>query len=302
MGKIEDKLNYLRETKGAIKTAIEEKGVSVADTDTFRSYADKIAAISGGGGDIPTIKAVAGPHIGETGTPKVTATTAEGVVTLTFDYLKGATGAAGKDGAAGAAGPKGDTGPQGPKGDKGDPGMEVENTSSGEKVRLVIAREKPAEKSGYVTLWVQYEGYSGCFVGDTLIYTPDGYKKIEDLAAGDKIYSYNFDTKEIEEDTVMYLHMPKKNETVKLTLEDGVVLEGTPTHTIYDYTTDKWIEIKDYNIGEVIYNKDKQPIKIVDKELITRDDDIVVYDFTITKNHSYFISKDNVLVHNLATV
>ena len=42
---ISDKLNYLLETKQAIKQALIDKGQEVADTDTFRSYADKIASI-----------------------------------------------------------------------------------------------------------------------------------------------------------------------------------------------------------------------------------------------------------------
>lgn len=50
MGTIEQKVDYLKETKQAIRAAIEEKGVSVADTDSFRSYASKIGTISGGGG------------------------------------------------------------------------------------------------------------------------------------------------------------------------------------------------------------------------------------------------------------
>ena len=45
----EKKLAYLQGTKDAIKNAIIAKGQAVSDTDTFRSYADKIAAISGGG-------------------------------------------------------------------------------------------------------------------------------------------------------------------------------------------------------------------------------------------------------------
>lgn len=43
-----DKLSYLQGTKEAIKAAIINHGVSVADTDTFRSYADKIRAITSG--------------------------------------------------------------------------------------------------------------------------------------------------------------------------------------------------------------------------------------------------------------
>ena len=45
MGTIADKLTYLSDTKTAIKDAIVAKGISVADTDTFRSYADKVAEI-----------------------------------------------------------------------------------------------------------------------------------------------------------------------------------------------------------------------------------------------------------------
>lgn len=53
--KTEKKLAYLQGTKDAIRNAIIAKGQAVSDTDTFRSYADKIAAISGGGGQNDTI-------------------------------------------------------------------------------------------------------------------------------------------------------------------------------------------------------------------------------------------------------
>ena len=49
MGTIAEKLTYLADTKTAIRAAIEDKGITVSDSDTFRSYADKISGISGGG-------------------------------------------------------------------------------------------------------------------------------------------------------------------------------------------------------------------------------------------------------------
>lgn len=49
---ISDKLTYLEGTKSAIKDAIVAKGVAVEDTATFRSYAEKIGEISGGGGKV----------------------------------------------------------------------------------------------------------------------------------------------------------------------------------------------------------------------------------------------------------
>lgn len=48
-----DKLNKLLETKQAIKQAIIDKGVAVADTDTFASYATKIREITTGSNSIP---------------------------------------------------------------------------------------------------------------------------------------------------------------------------------------------------------------------------------------------------------
>lgn len=45
MGNIKQKLEYLKDTKEAIKTAIIEKGGSVADNATFRSLADRVSNI-----------------------------------------------------------------------------------------------------------------------------------------------------------------------------------------------------------------------------------------------------------------
>lgn len=42
---LQDNLNYLEETKGLIKQALIDKEVNVSDTDSFRSYADKIRNI-----------------------------------------------------------------------------------------------------------------------------------------------------------------------------------------------------------------------------------------------------------------
>ena len=53
MGSIAEKLEYLNETKTQIKTVLTNKGVTIADTDTFRSYADKIANLK----TTPTLQA-----------------------------------------------------------------------------------------------------------------------------------------------------------------------------------------------------------------------------------------------------
>lgn len=44
------KLDYLEETKQLLRAAIEEKGQTINDSDSFRSYVDKVRAITTGGG------------------------------------------------------------------------------------------------------------------------------------------------------------------------------------------------------------------------------------------------------------
>ena len=55
---IKQELQTLLNTKGEIRQAIINKGVAVADADTFRSYAEKIESISGGGGGSDTFEAL----------------------------------------------------------------------------------------------------------------------------------------------------------------------------------------------------------------------------------------------------
>lgn len=50
MGTIADKLNKLRDTKERLRDALIEKGQSVADTEPFSVYPDKVLAISSGAG------------------------------------------------------------------------------------------------------------------------------------------------------------------------------------------------------------------------------------------------------------
>ena len=52
MGTINEKLNYLLQTKENIKQAIKGKGVEITDSDSFRSYAEKIETIKAGRDDI----------------------------------------------------------------------------------------------------------------------------------------------------------------------------------------------------------------------------------------------------------
>lgn len=68
MGTLKEKLSYLSETKEAIKQALIKQQVTVTDEDTFRSYADKIAGIEGGGGGSKVISTMPASNAGSINT------------------------------------------------------------------------------------------------------------------------------------------------------------------------------------------------------------------------------------------
>ena len=67
---ITNKLTYLEQTKEGIKQAIINKGVNVSDTDTFRSYIDKIDSITTGGGSGDCDVSTCWDSLGYTTTPQ----------------------------------------------------------------------------------------------------------------------------------------------------------------------------------------------------------------------------------------
>ena len=73
-----------------------------------------------------------------------------------------------------------------------------------------------------------------CFDGDTLISTPEGFKKIKDFKPGDAVYSTNEETGEIVEDRVVKLHenLVKSNSELmyELTMSNGSTIKVTGNH------------------------------------------------------------------------
>lgn len=81
----------------------------------------------------------------------------------------------------------------------------------------------------------QITGY-GCFSYNTLVLTEDGYKQIGDIVEKQykgKIWSYNFQTQERELQPIYDYVKNEKSDYLKITLDNGEVIECTPDHIFY---------------------------------------------------------------------
>lgn len=102
-------------------------------------------------------------------------------------------------------------------------------------------------------------GMTRCLAKGTLIQTEDGIKKIEDLVDGERVKSYNFETKEIELKPIASFGKGTEKELFEVELEDGRKIFCSEQHTLFIKKEGRIIE------------KELQNIKVGD-DLVTEDD------------------------------
>ena len=129
-------------------------------------------------------------------------------------------------------------------------------------------------------------GGAGCFDKDTLVKMEVDYKKIKDISPGEKIWTFNEETKEIELDLVkeVFSHDYPSDSLLKLKFaENGETVICTESHLFLDTerTYGKWIPAKYLETASTKIVKSRK-----------------VYDLACEKNHNYIITKSNIIVHN----
>ncbi|WP_353780274.1 polymorphic toxin-type HINT domain-containing protein, partial [Winogradskyella sp. 3972H.M.0a.05] len=133
----------------------------------------------------------------------------------------------------------------------------------------------------------------GCFTSGTQIYTKDGYKDIKDIKVGDFVWAYDDETRDLALKEVTDTFTREYSEVYKIYFADEVV-EATNEHPFF--IGGKWLEVRNLKQGDLLtlYNG-----SIVTIDKIERTKGLYkVYNFTVKDYHTYYVSKQNVLVHN----
>ena len=90
-----------------------------------------------------------------------------------------------------------------------------------------------------------------CLPGNTYVDTPNGPKAIKDFKIGDKLYSYNLSTKEVEIDTVYDAWCSGGRQCVKFKLQDTRNFEVGENHPFF-VKNKGWIKAKELQKGDEI--------------------------------------------------
>jgi len=136
-------------------------------------------------------------------------------------------------------------------------------------------------------------GGGGCFWAGTMILTGDGTElPIEDIKKGMDVYAFDKESGELRVSKVSETFFHPKENTYLIINDDLLV---TPNHPVLN--NNKWVEIGELEEGDMLTDKDNNPIPINKIEEVKELSD--VFNFEVEKYHTYVAQ--GIIVHNKNT-
>ena len=138
----------------------------------------------------------------------------------------------------------------------------------------------------------------GCFIAGTLVTTEQGFEKIENIQPGDIVLSYNEITKQNEYSKVLDTMIHRIWTDLYSLYIENEVIKVTEIHRFYILRDGQvqWIPASEIQILDLVLFADGtwHQIDHIEKKRCFRK----VYNFEVSNNHNYYVSKAQVLVHN----
>ncbi|MDD5151235.1 MAG: Hint domain-containing protein [Flavobacterium sp.] len=126
---------------------------------------------------------------------------------------------------------------------------------------------------------------AGCFVGETLVKTKEGYKEIRDIEIGEMVWSFDEENDKKSWKKVYEIFTFDDKKIIEILLSDDTSIRCTEDHLFF--VDGDWVEAK-----ELEYIDDLEIIKIKKlKQTCT------VYDISVENNNTFFVTENNILVH-----
>ena len=167
----------------------------------------------------------------------------------------------------------------------------VSNLTAGKTEKFKEAIEEEIENAGLK---------GACFVAGTLVSTPTGLVSIEDIRVGDLVKSFNPGTLEVSDKKVIGTIEKQISELIHISINKEVV-DTTTNHPFY--VLDRgFVKAIDLRAGDVLctVNGDYVTVEWIEHEILEKN--IKVFNLSVEDNHTYFVGKNGVGVHNTCSI
>lgn len=135
-----------------------------------------------------------------------------------------------------------------------------------------------------------------CFVAGILISTPSGLIPIEEIKTGDKVYSFDKDSKVVSENTVEEVFVRETTKLVNISTGAETIC-STPNHPFY-VPKKGFTNAVELRAGDILLNinGDYVIIEKIQHEIL--ESPITVYNFRVSNDHTYYVGTQSLGVHN----
>jgi uncharacterized protein RhaS with RHS repeats len=164
---------------------------------------------------------------------------------------------------------------------------------------LAVGMVNPAKMAQRIGKLSKIASKSCCFVSGTQVLTESGYRNIEDIKLGEKLWAKNTATGEQDwkQITKIFNEPDRGIYEINLNGQGGFEqkIEATDDHPFY--VIDKgWKTTIELTVGDKIETDRNAPMEVV--SVIDEKRRALTYNFTVADFHTYYVTKHNVLVHN----
>lgn len=134
-------------------------------------------------------------------------------------------------------------------------------------------------------------GGGGCFLGHTLVRTPDGQRRIDELQAGDQVLSFD-DKGTLHDATILKVHEHLNERVYRYQLWGGASLDATPNHWVLNQFN-AFVAIGSLGADDCLVDESNHLRPIVSREQLPAG---TVYNLTVEGHHTFIAG--GIRVHN----
>ena len=174
--------------------------------------------------------------------------------------------------------------------------LKARHTKITKKKYKVKRKPKVVRTSKKTIKKLQRKAKAMCFTAGTRIHTEKGFKAIETIKPGDRVWSENPETNSKALKKVKKIFVREKDSLIRLAI-NGEVIETTDEHPFY-VEGRGFTAAKELKAGDEVRLEDGTAARIESSETRQLDRPVKVYNFEVEDYHTYYVSEQKVLVHN----